>query len=179
MRLAPSHVAQQSKFCELCAVHADTGSLFTDQSKSCKQEMLKIQQDMCWVISPTQEIPVTVTCSMTDLISDANKEAVYAVILVVNQQLSKDGRPFGMHRAVGNPVLLSYSGGCIDDELVSLLVKGGSCLHLYCIVSCGINRESVWPKSQAPKARPCTPKPCAVVQQLLGLVLLVYAVGLV
>ena len=59
-----------------------------------------------------------------------------AMVGTINQQLCKDCRPLGMHCRVGDPVLLGYSGRGVDDELISLLVKGGCGLHLHGIVPC-------------------------------------------
>lgn len=70
------------------------------------------------------------------LISDANKEAMNAMICAVNQQLCKDCRPLGVHCRVGDPVLLSHSAGCVNYEFVSLLVEGGCGLHLHSVVAC-------------------------------------------
>ena len=78
------------------------------------------------------------TCGQQEdshLVSDAHKEAVYAVVLAINHQLSKYGRPFGMHRAIGDPVLLGHCGWSVDDELIGLFVKDSSCLHLHCVVA--------------------------------------------
>ena len=74
--------------------------------------------------------------TVTDLIPDADQEAVNAMILAINQQLSKDCRPLGMDCRVGDPVLLSHCGRCVDDELISILVKSSCCFHLHSIVTC-------------------------------------------
>lgn len=76
-----------------------------------------------------------------DLIPDAHKEAMNAMIGTVNQQLGKHSRPLGMHSRVGDPVLLSYSAWGVNDELVSLLVKGGCGLHLHGVVACMLGTE--------------------------------------
>lgn len=75
-----------------------------------------------------------------DLIPDAHKEAMDAMIGAVNQQLGKDSRPLGMHSRVGDPVLLSYSGWGVDDKLISLLVEGGCGLHLHGVVACMLDK---------------------------------------
>ena len=71
-----------------------------------------------------------------DLISDAHKKAMDAVIGAIDEQLCKDCRPLGMHSRVGDPIFLCYCGWGVDDELISLFVKGGCSLHLHCIVTC-------------------------------------------
>ncbi len=74
--------------------------------------------------------------TVTDLVPDADQEAMNAMILAVNQQLSKDCGPLGVDCRVGDPILLSHCGRCVDDELISILVKGGCCLHLHSVVTC-------------------------------------------
>lgn len=41
-----------------------------------------------------------------------------------------------MHGRVGDPVLLRYCGGCVDDELISVPVKGRCRFHLHSVVAC-------------------------------------------
>ncbi|KAA6420529.1 MAG: hypothetical protein FRX49_09690 [Trebouxia sp. A1-2] len=48
--------------------------------------------------------------TVTDLIPDPDQEAMNAMILAINQQLSKDCRPLGMDCRVGDPVLLGHCG---------------------------------------------------------------------
>ncbi len=59
-----------------------------------------------------------------------------AVVGALNQQLGKHHTPLGMHRTVGDPVLLSQSAGGVDDELLSSLVVHCCGLHFHCIVAC-------------------------------------------
>ena len=59
-----------------------------------------------------------------------------AVVGALNQQLGKDHAPLGVHRAVGDPVLLSQSAGCVDDKLLSNLVIHCCSLHFHRIVAC-------------------------------------------
>lgn len=74
----------------------------------------------------------------TDLVPDPDQEAMNAMIFAINQQLSKDCRPLGMDCRVGDPVLLSDCGRCVDDELISILVKSCCCLHLHSVVTYSI-----------------------------------------
>ena len=74
--------------------------------------------------------------TVTDLVPNPDQEAVNAMVLAIDQQLSKDRRPLGMDCRIGDPVLLSHCGRCVDDELISILVKSSCCLHLHSIVTC-------------------------------------------
>ncbi len=76
--------------------------------------------------------------TVTDLVPDPDQEAMNAMVLAIDQQLSKDCRPLGVDCRVGDPVLLSHCGRCVDDELISILVKSSCCLHLHSIVTCSM-----------------------------------------
>lgn len=70
------------------------------------------------------------------LVPDADQEPVDALGAAADKQLREHNRPLGVHRAVGDPVLLRERGGRVDDKPAARLVPRGGRLHLHRVVAC-------------------------------------------
>ena len=75
----------------------------------------------------------------TYIMPDAHKESMNAMVGRADQELPKDNCKFGMHCAVGDPVLLRQGGGRVNLKLVRVPQEGRCCLHLDCIVACRVS----------------------------------------
>jgi hypothetical protein len=69
------------------------------------------------------------------LVTNSDKESANTFVLIFNQSLSENKCVVAVLESIGDPVLLGKNGRRVDNEFVSLLIKGSSCLHLDGIVT--------------------------------------------
>lgn len=73
-----------------------------------------------------------------------DQEAVYALVLVADQQLGKHDAPLRVHGAVGDPVLVAQGAGAVDNEAADARIPRGRGRHLDRVVACSRGPQQGW-----------------------------------